>query len=156
MQFLSSPLPPSLFSIPLPSLPDCAMRESHMDTMGSDHAITSVMQVIIGRAWARTCRHRTQAGMHNSGERERAPPLIMSTALASSVRPRTSRRLRMRDIHVTYADSNSADFAGFKNRLLLKWSQCKHSKKGTVRRDWNDVDNHQDCKRLDRPRLILA
>ena len=23
----------------------------------------------------------------------------------------------------------------------LKWSQCKHSKKGTVRRDWNDVDN---------------
>ena len=47
----------------------------------------------------------------------------------------------MRDIHVIYADSNSADFAGFKNRLLLKWSQCKHSKKGTVRRDWNDVDN---------------
>ena len=41
-------------------------------------------------------------------------------------RPRTSRRLRMRDIHVIYADSNSADFAGFKNRLLLKWSQCKH------------------------------
>ena len=38
-------------------------------------------------------------------------------------------------------DSNSADFASFKNRLLLKWSQCKHSKKGTVRRDWNDVDN---------------
>ena len=80
------------------------------------------------------------------GERERAPPLMMSTALASvrpSVRPRTSRRLRMRDIHVMYADSNSADFAGFKNRLLLKWrpSQCKHSKKGTVRRDWNDVDN---------------
>ena len=98
----------------------------------------------------------------------------MSTALASvrpSVRPRTSRRLRMRDIHVIYADSNSADFAGFRNRLLLKWSQCKHSrrnecrypefesvfgqcsgpspapssytssKKGTVRRDWNDVDN---------------
>ena len=99
----------------------------------------------------------------------------MSTALASvrpsvppSVRPRTSRRLRMRDIHVIYADSNSA---GFRNRLLLKWSQCKHSrrnecrypefesvfgqcsgpspapssytssKKGTVRRDWNDVDN---------------
>ena len=57
---------------------------------------------------------------------------------------------------------------GFRNRLLLKWSQCKHnecrypefesvfgqcsgpspapssytsSKKGTVRRDWNDVDN---------------
>ena len=29
-------------------------------------------------------------------------------------------------------------FAVFKNRLL---SQCKHSKKGTVRRDWNDVDN---------------
>ena len=57
----------------------------------------------------------------------------------SRVRP--SRRLRMRDIHVIYADSNSADFAGFKNRLLLKWSQCKHSKKGTVRRDWNDVDN---------------
>ena len=27
----------------------------------------------------------------------------------------------MRDIHVIYADSNSADFAGFKNRLLLKW-----------------------------------
>ena len=26
------------------------MRESHMDTMGSDQAITSVMQVI-GRAW---------------------------------------------------------------------------------------------------------
>ena len=25
----------------------------------------------------------------------------------------------MRDIHVIYADSNSADFAGFKNRLLL-------------------------------------
>ena len=47
----------------------------------------------------------------------------------------------MRDIHVIYADSNSADFAGFKNRLLLKWSQCKHSKKGTVRQDWNDVDN---------------
>ena len=45
---------------------------------------------------------------------------MMSTALAS-VRPRTSRRLRMRDIHVIYADSNSADFAGFKNRLLLKW-----------------------------------
>ena len=43
----------------------------------------------------------------------------------------------MRDIHVIYADSNSADFAG----LLLKWSRCKHSKKGTVRRDWNDVDN---------------
>ena len=49
----------------------------------------------------------------------------------------------MRDIHVIYADSNSADFAGFKNRLLLKWSQCKHSKKGTVRRDWNDVDNRK-------------
>ena len=32
--------------------------------------------------------------------------------------------------------------------MLLKWSQCKHSKKGTVRRDWNDVDNHQDCKRI--------
>ena len=31
------------------------------------------------------------------GERERVPPLMMS-ALAS-VRPRTSRRLRMRDIH---------------------------------------------------------
>ena len=77
---------------------------------------------------------------YNWGERERAPPLMMSTALAS-VRPRTSRRLRMRDIHVIYAESNSADFAGFKNRLLLKWSQCKHSKKGTVRRDWNDVDN---------------
>ena len=75
------------------------------------------------------------------GERERAPPLMMTTALASvrpSVRPRTFRRLRMRDIHVIYADLNSA---GFKNRLLLKWSQCKHSKKGTVRRDWNDVDN---------------
>ena len=41
----------------------------------------------------------------------------------------------MRDIHVIYADSNSADFAAF------SWSQCKHSKKGTVRRDWNDVDN---------------
>ena len=41
---------------------------------------------------------------------------MLSTALAS-VRPRTSRRLRMRDIHVIYADSNSADFAGFKNRL---------------------------------------
>ena len=65
---------------------------------------------------------------------------MISTALAS-VRPRTSRRLRMRDIYVIYADSNSADFAGFKNRLLLKWSQYKHSKKGTVRRDWNDVDN---------------
>ena len=63
---------------------------------------------------------------------------MMSTALASVP---TSRRLRMSDIHVIYADSNSADFAGFKNRLLLKWSQCKHSKKGTVRRDWNDVDN---------------
>ena len=74
------------------------------------------------------------------GERERAPPLMMSTALAS-VRPRTSRRLRMRDIEVIYVDSNSADFAGFKHRLLLKWSQCKHSKKETVRRDWNDVDN---------------
>ena len=77
---------------------------------------------------------------HYWGERERAPPLMMSTALASvrpsGVRPpRTSRRLRMRDIHVIYADSNSADFAGFKNRLL---SQCR---KGTVRRDWNDVDN---------------
>ena len=47
-----------------------------------------------------------------------------------SLRPRTSR-----DIHVIYADSNSADFAAF------SWSQCKHSKKGTVRRDWNDVDN---------------
>ena len=73
--------------------------------------------------------------MHNWGERERAPPLMMSTALASvrpSVRPRTSRGLRMRDIHVIYADSNSADFAGFKNQLLLKCSQCKHSKKGTV------------------------
>ena len=34
------------------------------------------------------------------------------------VRPLTSRRLRMRDIHVIYADSNSADFAGFKNRLV--------------------------------------
>ena len=71
----------------------------------------------------------------------------------------------MRDIHVIYADSNSA---GFKNQLLLKWSQCRRnecrypefesvfgqcsgpspapssytsSKKGTVRRDWNDVDN---------------
>ena len=80
----------------------------------------------------------------NWDERERAPPLLMSTALASvrpSVRPRTSRRLRMRDIHVMYADSNSADFAGFKNRLLLKWSPCKRSKKGTVRRHWNDVDN---------------
>ena len=44
----------------------------------------------------------------------------------------------MRDIHVIYVIY--AD-AGFKNRLLLKWSQCKHSKKGTVRRDWNDVDN---------------
>ena len=33
----------------------------------------------------------------------------------ASGRPRTSRRLRMRDIHVIYADSNSA---GFKNRLL--------------------------------------
>ena len=44
----------------------------------------------------------------------------------------------MRDIHVIFADSNFADFTGFKNR---KWSQCKHSKKGTVRRDWNDVDN---------------
>ena len=38
----------------------------------------------------------------NWGERERAPPLMMSTALVS-VRPRTSRRLRMRDIHVIYA-----------------------------------------------------
>ena len=79
--------------------------------------------------------------MYNWGERERAPPLMMSTALASVrpfLRPRTSRRLRMRYIHVIYADSNSADFAGFKNRLLC---QCKHSKKGTVRRDWNDVDN---------------
>ena len=36
-----------------------------------------------------------------------------------SVRSRTSRRLRMRDFHVIYADSNSADFAGFKNRLLF-------------------------------------
>ena len=35
----------------------------------------------------------------------------------------------MRDIHVIYADSNSADFAGFKNRSV------------TVRRDWNDVDD---------------
>ena len=40
------------------------------------------------------------------GASERALPLMMSTALA---RPRTSRRLRMRDIHVIYADSNSAD-----------------------------------------------
>ena len=39
----------------------------------------------------------------------------------------------MRDIHVIYADSNSAD--------VMTLSQCKHSKKGTVRRDWNDVDN---------------
>ena len=36
-----------------------------------------------------------------------------------STPPRTSRTLRMRDIHVIYADSNSADFAGFKNRLLF-------------------------------------
>ena len=48
------------------------------------------------------------ARKYNWGERELAPPLMMSTALAS-VRPRTSRRLRMRDIHVIYADSNSAD-----------------------------------------------
>ena len=34
-----------------------------------------------------------------------------------------------------------------KNRLLLKWSQCKHSKKGTVRRDWNDVDNRKRERR---------
>ena len=96
---------------------------------------------------------------------------VNGSRVRPSVRPRTSRRLRMRDIHVIYADSNSADFAGFRNRLLLKWSQCKHSrrnecrypefesvfgqcsgpspapssytssKKGTVRRDWNDVDN---------------
>ena len=71
----------------------------------------------------------------------------MSTALAS-VRPsvRPSRRLRMRDIQVIYADSNS-NFAGFKNRLLLKWNQCKHSKKGTVRRDWNDVYRQQERER---------
>ena len=73
----------------------------------------------------------------NWGERERAPPLMMSTALAS-VRPSS---YVSQTAHARYADSNSADFAGFKNRLLLKWSQCKHSKKGTVRRDWNDVDN---------------
>ena len=88
--------------------------------------------------------HNALNAMIYWGERERAPPLMMSTTLTSvrpSVRPRTSRRLRMRDIHVIYADSNSADFAGFKHRLQLKWSQCKHSKKGTVRRDWNDVDN---------------
>ena len=91
----------------------------------------------------------------NWGERERAPPLMMSTALASvrpSVRPRTSRRLRMRDIHVIYADSNSADFAGFKNRLLLKWSQCKE---GTVRRAWNDVDNRNGRDGLDVLRDVL-
>ena len=78
---------------------------------------------------------------HNWGERERAPPLMKVNG--SRVRPRTSRRLRMRDIHVIYADSNSADVMTLlvKNRLLLKWSQCKHSKKGTVRRDWNDVDS---------------
>ena len=67
--------------------------------------------------------------MYNWGERERAPPLMMSTALASVrpfLRPRTSRRLRMRDIHVIYADSNSADFAGFKNRLLC---QCKQQER---------------------------
>ena len=66
---------------------------------------------------------------------------VNGSRVRPSLRPRTSRRLRMRDIHVIYADSNSADFVGFKSRLLLKWSQCKHSKKGTVRRDWNDVDN---------------
>ena len=57
---------------------------------------------------------------------------MMSTALAS-VRPsvpRTSRRLHMRDIHVIYADSNSADFAGFKNRLLLKWVSANTARKG--------------------------
>ena len=79
--------------------------------------------------------------------------LTIDDVNGSRVRPRTSHRLRMRDIHVIYADSNSADFAGFKNRLLLKWSQCKHSKKGTVRRDWNDVDNHQDCKRIGQTKI---
>ena len=72
----------------------------------------------------------------NWGERERAPPLMMSTALAS-VRPYVSQTA-----HARYSrDISDSNFAGFKNRLLLKWSQCKHSKKGTVRRDWNDVDN---------------
>ena len=40
---------------------------------------------------------------------------VNSSRVRPSVRPRTSRRLRMRDIHVIYADSNSADFASFKN-----------------------------------------
>ena len=47
---------------------------------------------------------------------------------SSRVRPRTSHRLRMRDIHVIYADSNSADLAGFKNRLLLKWHRLQLSR----------------------------
>ena len=65
------------------------------------------------------------------GERERAPPLMMSTALASvrpSLRPRTSRRLRMRDIHVIYADSNSADFAGFKNRVQAQQERDRQTR----------------------------
>ena len=65
----------------------------------------------------------------------------MSTALASvrpslrpSVRPRTSRRLRMRDIHVIYADSNSADFAGFKNRLESVQTQQERDRQTRLER----------------------
>ena len=54
------------------------------------------------------CRKVWEHASNYWGERERAPPLMMSMDLAS-VRPRTSHRLRMRDIHVIYADSNSAD-----------------------------------------------
>ena len=52
----------------------------------------------------------------------------MSTALASVLRPRTSRRLRMRDIHVIYADSNSADFAGFKNRVQTQQERDRQTR----------------------------
>ena len=48
------------------------MREVEGERMGAIvlyrtalYVITSAMQVIMGWAWARTCRHCTQAGMHN-------------------------------------------------------------------------------------------
>ena len=78
---------------------------------------------------------------------------MMSTALAS-VRPRTSRRLRMRDIPMIYADSNSADFADFKNRLLLKWSvQTQQERDRQTRQEQR---RQQERERRARPRLILA
>ena len=58
---------------------------------------------------------------------------MMSTAPAS-VRPRTSRRLRMRNIHVIYADSNSADFAGFKNRLESVQTQQERDRQTRLER----------------------